>query len=373
MLARCGKCVMASEIDKWANKAYETLYGHKTAGDITKIKAEDVPDHDLLVAGFPCFPAGQRVITKKGFKNIENIKAGDYVLTHKGRYRKAVIPMGKLYSGKLYEIIMKYYRLPVKVTSEHPFYTKRGWVGAKDLTENDYVGFPLNKKSDLPNQLKYRRKINQNKEIEKQTELPFESESFWKLIGYWLADGWTQDKRKRRQCSCRTYRVILAVNEKKEKFLIPLLNRLKINYSISHERTCKKVHVVNQKLWLFIKQFTKGNRASDKFLPEFVQDLPTNLAKALIEGYKVGDGCNVKGYTQFTSMSVELLEGLQRLLLKTDKRLCSLHQSHKEGKSIIEGREVNVKDCYMLRGGKIQGGCKMPFSKKSAQSLRLTA
>lgn len=49
-----GKCVMASEIDKWANIAYETLYGHKTVGDITKIKAEDVPDHDLLVGGFPC-------------------------------------------------------------------------------------------------------------------------------------------------------------------------------------------------------------------------------------------------------------------------------------------------------------------------------
>jgi DNA (cytosine-5)-methyltransferase 1 len=49
-----GKCVMASEIDKWANIAYETLYGHKTVGDITKVKAADVPDHDLLVAGFPC-------------------------------------------------------------------------------------------------------------------------------------------------------------------------------------------------------------------------------------------------------------------------------------------------------------------------------
>lgn len=352
-----GRCVFASEIDKFAAKAYETLYGHKPEGDITQIDAKDVPGHDLLVGGFPCFPAGQRVITKEGFKNIENIKAGDYVLTHKGRYRKVVTPMDKLYNGDLYEITMKYYRLPIKVTSEHPFFTKRGWVDAKDLTENDYVGFPLNKKSDLPMQLKYRKKINQSKEIELTTSLPYEKEAFWKLVGYWLADGWTQDKRKRRQGLRKAYRLIFAMNETKEKFLIPLLNDLKINYSISHERTCKKVHIVNQELWLFIKQFTKGNRANDKFLPEFVQDLPNNLAKALIEGYKVGDGCDVKGYTQFTSTSVELLEGLQRLLLKTDKRLYSLHQSHKAGKSSIEGREVNVKDCYMLRGGETQGGC----------------
>lgn len=45
---------MASEIDKFANKAYGLLYGQPTVGDVTKIKVEDVPDHDLLTAGFPC-------------------------------------------------------------------------------------------------------------------------------------------------------------------------------------------------------------------------------------------------------------------------------------------------------------------------------
>lgn len=49
-----GTCVMASEIDKFANQSYELLYGHKTVGDITKVEAQDVPDHDVLVGGFPC-------------------------------------------------------------------------------------------------------------------------------------------------------------------------------------------------------------------------------------------------------------------------------------------------------------------------------
>lgn len=49
-----GSCVFASEIDKFAAQAYEVLYGEVPAGDITKIEAKDIPDHDLLVGGFPC-------------------------------------------------------------------------------------------------------------------------------------------------------------------------------------------------------------------------------------------------------------------------------------------------------------------------------
>lgn len=51
-----GECVFASEIDKFAQKAYRKLYAGapELQGDITEIAAETVPDHDLLVGGFPC-------------------------------------------------------------------------------------------------------------------------------------------------------------------------------------------------------------------------------------------------------------------------------------------------------------------------------
>src|SRR5690625_4414661 len=49
-----GKCVFASEIDKFASKAYETLYGGVVLhGDITKIDEKDIPNHDILTAGTP--------------------------------------------------------------------------------------------------------------------------------------------------------------------------------------------------------------------------------------------------------------------------------------------------------------------------------
>ena len=48
------KCVFASEWDKEAAKTYYDNYGIKPAGDITQIKEENIPKHDMLCGGFPC-------------------------------------------------------------------------------------------------------------------------------------------------------------------------------------------------------------------------------------------------------------------------------------------------------------------------------
>mgnify|MGYP001581890252 CR=1 FL=1 len=48
------ECVGYSEIDKYAIQVYQSHFNHTNYGDITKIKAEDLPDFDFLCGGFPC-------------------------------------------------------------------------------------------------------------------------------------------------------------------------------------------------------------------------------------------------------------------------------------------------------------------------------
>ena len=105
-----GECVFSSEWDKHAQDTYEANFGEQPDGDITEIEPSDIPNHDILLGGFPCqafsicgeqkgfsdtrgtlfFNIEQILKIKKPYafmlENVKNLKSHD-----KGRTFKTII------------------------------------------------------------------------------------------------------------------------------------------------------------------------------------------------------------------------------------------------------------------------------------------
>jgi len=66
-----GKCIFTSEWNEYAKQTYLANFvcDHEIAGDITKIHLENIPKHDLLLAGFPCQPFSIAGVSKKNSLN----------------------------------------------------------------------------------------------------------------------------------------------------------------------------------------------------------------------------------------------------------------------------------------------------------------
>ena len=105
-----------------------------------KVKAEWSTAGD----GRVCFLANTKVKVKRGYKRIQDVKVGDYVLTHKDRYRKVLKIFHRKYKGNVVKITLKGGHVnPINLTAteEHPILVNNQWIKIKDIKVGDKLSY----------------------------------------------------------------------------------------------------------------------------------------------------------------------------------------------------------------------------------------
>ena len=349
------ECVMSCDIDNAVKETYKENYGLLPLGDITEIEPKNVPNYDILCAGFPCFVAGTKTLTNNGYKNIEDVVITDRLLTHNGKFQNILNLQRKIYNSDLFDIKIKYHPELITTTAEHPFYIREKkknnifgnstWKKANELTMNDYFGMVINNNEIIP-EFTFEKSINEYKTEKKHIRL--DKLDYWFVMGYLVGHGWIEETSKE-DVRCM-YKIRFAINSKDEDEIFERINKV---IPITDKKCdtgdkCKIFGCSNIIWYNILKQF--GKYAHEKLIPEWVQDASKEFIQEFINGYMKADGCiNNKNILQITTVSSNLAYGLQRLYLKLG-HIFSINKCIRPKTTVIEGISVNQRDTYCIRG-----------------------
>lgn len=328
------KLVNFCEFDKYAIKSYCAIHGVDESlnlGDITKVDETKLEDFNMICGGSPCFVEGTKVLTENGYKNIEDIKVGDMVLTHKNRYMP-VVNIGGEHNKDIYSLRVQGF-LKTECTDYHPFYCKRNKksnpekVRLKDIKKGYYIGSHINNES-----------IN---------EFNLSNEECW-ILGRYVADGHIRKEKRKGRRNSYQYKCILSIgNDKVEK----LKEIVKENHfsCYPHGESVYRVVFSSMNLVNFIIDNDFGRSAGTKKIPQFIINLPLDKLESFLEGYMAGDGCEIEGKYQATTVSKKLAMSLCLAIQKVYRVGCRIYFDERPDKHEIEGRIVNQKSTYMIR------------------------
>lgn len=266
-----------------------------------------------------CLLPGERVLTDKGWKYVEDVKYEDKLVNKDGEY--VFINKRLLYNKideDVYDVKMYNGVSITRFTKEHPLYVsdnklKNGKIICEDLFSFDFV-----KVSDVKSGMWIKYPNIYRKEIYPCKELfPYVmSDDLWYLIGAWIGNGYSRiDKHH--------VGIYISTHKNNDKFIKKIDDICK---SCFGKYTNKRFRDNSCEIFCSVKEFaiwmdsTFGKYANGKFIPEWVKYIPHEYKVSFLCGYLDTNGCcyavnGKKLYTiEYTSCNLKLLESVQDIL-----------------------------------------------------------
>lgn len=323
--------VGVSEIDKFAHQSYEAIHGEtKNFGDISKLQPEDLPDFDLFTYSFPCFTGDSLIFVKeKGYVPIKQVAVGDFVLTHTGEYKEVTAHYNQGLKS-LFSVSSELTR-DISTTENHPFYVRSRtedelsspkWKEARELNTSDYLGFPINSESQLPQGYP-------------SLESHFENLDFWRLLGVLLVYPFMVKGEE----------LILKVDNKHYHLVRDLTEGLFDTSSRDLGNSQIEFRIRNCALVNYLRE-SAIKRHRLHFQAHWV-DLPILQIRALLWGYQRVSGQTVDFTSTLFVTGKELFYGISQLVLKAYKVPFTVRESINDHYR-IEFSELETQSDFMI-------------------------
>lgn len=302
-----------------------------------------------------CLLPGERVLTDKGWKYVEDVKYKDKLVNKDGEY--VFINKRLLYNKideDVYDVKMYNGVSITRFTKEHPLYVsdnklKNGKIICEDLFSFDFV-----KVSDVKSGMWIKYPNIYRKEIYPCKELfPYVmSDDLWYLIGAWIGNGYSRiDKHH--------VGIYISTHKNNDKFIKKIDDICK---SCFGKYTNKRFRDNSCEIFCSVKEFaiwmdsTFGKYANGKFIPEWVKYIPHEYKVSFLCGYLDTDGCcyavnDKKLYTiEYTSCNLKLLESVQDILFSIGI-VSNIRINKNDRSDIIQGHLKKSNCLYYLSFG----------------------
>jgi len=319
-------------------------------------------DGVIQLLPFGCF-VKDTGITIEGYlqKPIQDIKIGERVLTHKGRFKKVTHKFCRNYQGPILKIDCGGKLLTVKVTPEHPVLLAKTIIrggGRKEIQDfkftpayqakkGDFIAIPIPKIIKNKNYLKWNKEYQRKPKWEDIKRFPY-SHDLLRMLGYWLAEGSIHYDYERNKKYIRGLKFDFSSSQDR-KYLEDIVDVVRKNFQtkISQyyypERKPNNItlYIGNRNL-ADIVYCLCNSHCDRKVLNEDLVRLKPVLQKEIIKGFFRGDGCFTDEYGETTYRGVTTSRDLAG-------QLFWLLIRNRIKPSLMEQNIKNRKISYMLK------------------------